>query len=108
MLTIDAATLHFYETNGSQPPFYNQSGRFVAKPIGEREQFWMVNGGGEAGSKIRKPSEKAAEQEAERLARLHPGQRFAVLKAVSSFIVEETVTRKVVETRSPQLRKTTL
>lgn len=45
-------------------------------------QFWMVKGSGPA--YYEHPSLSGAEAEAERLARLHPGQTFTVLEAVSA------------------------
>lgn len=48
----------------------------------EQRKFWMVLG--EGTPTYRHPSQESAEREAERLARMVPGQSFVVLEAVSS------------------------
>ncbi len=49
----------------------------------EPRRFWMVKGLGPSSFMHESPS--SAEDEAERLARENPGQRFYVLEAVSAF-----------------------
>lgn len=46
-------------------------------------QFWMVWNPAARPPVVRHPSEQAATQEAERLARLNPGEQFFVLEAIS-------------------------
>lgn len=45
------------------------------------EKFWLVKGDGPA--QVQHFSQDSAEQEAQRLACLHPGKRFFVLEAVA-------------------------
>lgn len=52
-------------------------------------QFWMVKGAGPAPYEHQTFS--GAEAEAERLARMHPGQTFTVLEAVSAFRIVDVV-----------------
>lgn len=46
------------------------------------ETFWMVWNEGNRAPTVKHPSESAARDEAERLARLNPGQKFHVLAAI--------------------------
>jgi hypothetical protein len=56
---------------------------------GQADPFWLVwSPTGSNPPQYRHPSEEGAEQEAERLARAHPGSEFIVLQSVSSRLVE--------------------
>lgn len=48
------------------------------------DQFWMVLGVERGAPTVRHPTRPAAEAEANRLARLNPGEFFVVLEAVSA------------------------
>lgn len=52
------------------------------------EQFWMVWNPNRNPPAYRHTSQAAAEAEAERLARLNPGEHFIVLEAVSARVVD--------------------
>lgn len=50
--------------------------------MSDQQQFWMVYGLDRSAPTKRHTSRRLAEIEAERLARIHPGEQFAVLEAV--------------------------
>ena len=54
-----------------------------------KEQFWMVHGIGKSAPAVCHATREAAETEAKRLARSHPGTAFVVLESISAVIKRE-------------------
>lgn len=61
----------------------------------KREKFWMVFGASRAAPTFQHTTKNAAKKEAARLAALHPGERFYVLKAVAGFEAEHPMVRPI-------------